>query len=92
MATQTGVAASKVLILVGAGGLSSYILPAAAIGAMGYCYMWWKSAKEHKVVESKPAMFTSDVENEKLTKTAAVKGAAVHRSIRFSFGKEGLAL
>ncbi|CAD6218753.1 unnamed protein product [Miscanthus lutarioriparius] len=24
------------------GGLSSYILPAAAIGAMGYCYMWWK--------------------------------------------------
>ncbi|KAF8694817.1 hypothetical protein HU200_037914 [Digitaria exilis] len=51
-----------------------------------------ESAKEHKVVESKPAMFTSDAENEKLTKTAAVKGAAVHRSIRFSFGKEGLAL
>jgi hypothetical protein len=25
-----------------AGGLSSYILPAAAVGAMGYCYMWWK--------------------------------------------------
>jgi len=24
------------------GGLSSYILPAAAVGAMGYCYMWWK--------------------------------------------------
>lgn len=23
-------------------GLTSYILPAAAIGAMGYCYMWWK--------------------------------------------------
>lgn len=24
------------------GSLSSYILPAAAVGAMGYCYMWWK--------------------------------------------------
>ncbi|KAK6646228.1 hypothetical protein PHAVU_L003137 [Phaseolus vulgaris] len=24
------------------GGISSYLLPAAAIGAMGYCYMWWK--------------------------------------------------
>ncbi|XP_020264215.1 uncharacterized protein LOC109840112 [Asparagus officinalis] len=24
------------------GGLSSYIMPAAAVGAMGYCYMWWK--------------------------------------------------
>ncbi|XP_058070780.1 uncharacterized protein LOC131219575 isoform X2 [Magnolia sinica] len=24
------------------GNLSSYIMPAAAIGAMGYCYMWWK--------------------------------------------------
>ncbi|XP_074285129.1 uncharacterized protein LOC141610771 [Silene latifolia] len=23
-------------------GYSSYIMPAAAIGAMGYCYMWWK--------------------------------------------------
>ncbi|XP_019458289.1 PREDICTED: uncharacterized protein LOC109358488 [Lupinus angustifolius] len=23
-------------------GFSSYLLPAAAIGAMGYCYMWWK--------------------------------------------------
>ncbi|XP_076902368.1 uncharacterized protein LOC143557096 [Bidens hawaiensis] len=23
-------------------GLSSYLMPAAAIGAMGYCYMWWK--------------------------------------------------
>ncbi|CAM8948621.1 unnamed protein product [Rhodiola kirilowii] len=23
-------------------GLSSYIVPAAAFGAMGYCYMWWK--------------------------------------------------
>ncbi|KAK9663923.1 hypothetical protein RND81_14G006500 [Saponaria officinalis] len=27
----------------GSGGdYSSYIMPAAAIGAMGYCYMWWK--------------------------------------------------
>ncbi|RCV12193.1 hypothetical protein SETIT_2G249800v2 [Setaria italica] len=194
------------------GGLSSYILPAAAVGAMGYCYMWWKatkrhltqrlenldgkmdeqvevskairnevndvkddlsqigfdieaiqqmvaglegkiellenkqdvantgiwylcqvaggikdgintkffqeateklklshpaqpetkpvkglelfseSAKEHKVADSKPIMFKSDAENEKPTKTTAVKGAAVHRSIRFSFHKEGLAL
>nr|XP_043628500.1 uncharacterized protein LOC122599945 [Erigeron canadensis] len=24
------------------GGLSSYLMPAAAVGAMGYCYMWWK--------------------------------------------------
>ncbi|KAI7744122.1 hypothetical protein M8C21_030372 [Ambrosia artemisiifolia] len=24
------------------GGLSSYLMPAAALGAMGYCYMWWK--------------------------------------------------
>ncbi|KAL6656232.1 hypothetical protein ACP70R_007058 [Stipagrostis hirtigluma subsp. patula] len=24
------------------GSLSSYILPAAAVGALGYCYMWWK--------------------------------------------------
>ncbi|XP_054797840.1 uncharacterized protein LOC129302939 [Prosopis cineraria] len=24
------------------GSYASYILPAAAIGAMGYCYMWWK--------------------------------------------------
>ncbi|KAK1273280.1 hypothetical protein QJS04_geneDACA008085 [Acorus gramineus] len=24
------------------GSLASYVMPAAAIGAMGYCYMWWK--------------------------------------------------
>ncbi|XP_008798840.1 uncharacterized protein LOC103713619 [Phoenix dactylifera] len=24
------------------GSLSSYIMPAAAVGAIGYCYMWWK--------------------------------------------------
>ena len=24
------------------GGYASYVVPAAAIGAMGYCYMWWK--------------------------------------------------
>lgn len=24
------------------GGYSSYLMPAAALGAMGYCYMWWK--------------------------------------------------
>ncbi|URE14144.1 hypothetical protein MUK42_12609 [Musa troglodytarum] len=24
------------------GGLTSYIMPAAAIGALGYCYLWWK--------------------------------------------------
>ncbi|KAM7275143.1 hypothetical protein ACFE04_017009 [Oxalis oulophora] len=24
------------------GGLASYLVPAAAVGAMGYCYMWWK--------------------------------------------------
>ncbi|XP_071736720.1 uncharacterized protein [Rutidosis leptorrhynchoides] len=24
------------------GGLSSYLIPAAAVGAMGYCYLWWK--------------------------------------------------
>ncbi|PIA36933.1 hypothetical protein AQUCO_03200114v1 [Aquilegia coerulea] len=24
------------------GNLASYIVPAAALGAMGYCYMWWK--------------------------------------------------
>ncbi|RLM85086.1 uncharacterized protein C2845_PM04G19590 [Panicum miliaceum] len=51
-----------------------------------------ESAKEPKVADSKPIMFSSDAENEKPTKTAAVKGAAVHRSIRFSFRKEGLAL
>jgi hypothetical protein len=51
-----------------------------------------ESTKEHKVADSKPIMFTSDTENEKPTKTTSVKGAAVHRSIRFSFHKEGLAL
>ncbi|OEL28603.1 hypothetical protein BAE44_0010379 [Dichanthelium oligosanthes] len=51
-----------------------------------------ESAKEHKVADSKPVIFTSDTDNEKPTKTGAVKGAAVHRSIRFSFQKEGLAL
>ncbi|CAN1285086.1 hypothetical protein LINPERPRIM_LOCUS18867 [Linum perenne] len=25
------------------GSLASYIMPAAAVGAMGYCYMWWKA-------------------------------------------------
>ncbi|RZC65796.1 hypothetical protein C5167_009484 [Papaver somniferum] len=25
------------------GGIASYLVPAAAIGAMGYCYMWWKA-------------------------------------------------
>ncbi|CAN6571496.1 unnamed protein product [Malus baccata var. baccata] len=25
-----------------AGSYASYLVPAAAIGAMGYCYMWWK--------------------------------------------------
>ncbi|TYI55860.1 hypothetical protein E1A91_D11G169600v1 [Gossypium mustelinum] len=24
------------------GGIASYLLPAAALGALGYCYMWWK--------------------------------------------------
>ncbi|KAJ4848469.1 hypothetical protein Tsubulata_032228 [Turnera subulata] len=24
------------------GSLASYLMPAAAVGAMGYCYMWWK--------------------------------------------------
>ncbi|KMT02515.1 hypothetical protein BVRB_9g204560 [Beta vulgaris subsp. vulgaris] len=24
------------------GGYGSYLVPAAALGAMGYCYMWWK--------------------------------------------------
>ncbi|XP_021735241.1 uncharacterized protein LOC110701936 [Chenopodium quinoa] len=24
------------------GGYGSYLVPAAAVGAMGYCYMWWK--------------------------------------------------
>lgn len=24
------------------GGYASYLMPAAALGAMGYCYMWWK--------------------------------------------------
>ncbi|XXG44782.1 hypothetical protein AAC387_Pa02g0044 [Persea americana] len=24
------------------GGLAPYLMPAAAVGAMGYCYMWWK--------------------------------------------------
>ena len=54
--------------------------------------MFSESAKETKVADSKPIMFTSDAENERPTKPAAVKGAAVHRSIRFSFRKEGLAL
>lgn len=26
------------------GGYGSYILPAAAVGAMGYCYMKWKAS------------------------------------------------
>lgn len=24
------------------GSYASYIVPTAALGAMGYCYMWWK--------------------------------------------------
>lgn len=24
------------------GSYASYLVPAAALGAMGYCYMWWK--------------------------------------------------
>ncbi|KAG8477966.1 hypothetical protein CXB51_027644 [Gossypium anomalum] len=24
------------------GGIASYLVPAAALGALGYCYMWWK--------------------------------------------------
>jgi len=28
------------------GNLASYIMPAAAIGAMGYCYMWWKARSQ----------------------------------------------
>ncbi|XWS47360.1 hypothetical protein CRYUN_Cryun14cG0146000 [Craigia yunnanensis] len=24
------------------GGIASYLMPAAALGALGYCYMWWK--------------------------------------------------
>ncbi|CAN6211077.1 unnamed protein product [Urochloa humidicola] len=51
-----------------------------------------ESTKEHKVADSKPIVITKDAENEKPTKTTTVKGAAVHRSIRFSFRKEGLAL
>jgi hypothetical protein len=25
------------------GSFSSYLVPAAALGAMGYCYMWWQA-------------------------------------------------
>jgi len=25
------------------GNFSSYLVPAAALGAMGYCYFWWKA-------------------------------------------------
>ncbi|KAI3678140.1 hypothetical protein L6452_37421 [Arctium lappa] len=28
-------------------GYSSYLMTAATLGAMGYCYMWWKSTKRH---------------------------------------------
>ncbi|WVZ65359.1 hypothetical protein U9M48_014736 [Paspalum notatum var. saurae] len=49
-----------------------------------------ENTKEQKVADSKPVAVTSDAE--KPTKTATVNGAAVHRPIRFSFRKEGLAL
>lgn len=29
-------------ISVNVGSYASYIMPAAALGVMGYCYMWWK--------------------------------------------------
>ncbi|KAL9241280.1 hypothetical protein vseg_015410 [Gypsophila vaccaria] len=32
------------------GGYSSYLMPAAAIGAMGYCYMWWKGLSFSDVI------------------------------------------
>ncbi|XP_066394536.1 uncharacterized protein [Miscanthus floridulus] len=49
-----------------------------------------ESAKEQKVADSKPIAVAIDAE--KPAKTTAVKGTAVHRSIRFSYRKEGLAL
>lgn len=49
-----------------------------------------ESTKEHKVADSKPIAATIDAE--KPEKTTAVKGTAVHRSIRFSYRKQGLAL
>ncbi|KAG6495353.1 hypothetical protein ZIOFF_043156 [Zingiber officinale] len=30
------------ILALDASGLSSYIIPAAAVGTLGYCYMWWK--------------------------------------------------
>ncbi|XP_062199310.1 uncharacterized protein LOC133901817 [Phragmites australis] len=52
--------------------------------------LFLESTKEHKEIDSKPNTLTSDTE--KPMKPAAVKSAAVHRSSRFSFRKEGLAL
>lgn len=34
---------SVMCFLVYTGSYASYIMPAAALGAMGYCYMWWKA-------------------------------------------------
>ncbi|KAF9588564.1 hypothetical protein IFM89_013416 [Coptis chinensis] len=31
------------MFLIHLGNLASYLVPAAAVGAMGYCYMWWKA-------------------------------------------------
>jgi hypothetical protein len=45
---------------------------------------------EQKVADSKPIAVTVDAE--KPEKTAAVMGTTVHRSIRFSYRKAGLAL
>lgn len=49
-----------------------------------------ESTKEQNVADSKPIAVTSDTE--KPTKTVSANRSAVHRSIRFSFQKEGLAL
>uniref|UniRef100_A0A0A9DT00 DUF1664 domain-containing protein n=1 Tax=Arundo donax TaxID=35708 RepID=A0A0A9DT00_ARUDO len=49
-----------------------------------------ESANEQKVTDLKPNTVTVDAE--KPMKTAAAKSTAVHRSSRFSFRKEGLAL
>ncbi|KAL6844725.1 hypothetical protein ACP4OV_025384 [Aristida adscensionis] len=52
--------------------------------------LFLESAKEQQVINTKPSIVSSDAE--KPMKAAAVKGTAVHRSSRFSFRKEGLAL
>ncbi|XP_078438455.1 uncharacterized protein LOC144708882 [Wolffia australiana] len=63
------------------GNLASYILPAAAIGAMGYCYMWWKGWSFSDVMFVTKANMSSAVES--VSKQLEQVSAAVSSTKRY---------